>query len=81
MVQCALTEETTDGGYAMAIAQPRVAFRRHGVEEEGAVAGTPPGNDVEIKALLRANRLAHSKKAIVEDVIDFLRWRHDDLDG
>jgi hypothetical protein len=51
------------------------------VEEEGAVAGTPPGNDVEIKALLRANRLAHSKKAIVEDVIDFLRWRHDDLDG
>jgi hypothetical protein len=81
MVQRALAEETTDGSHAMAIAQPRVAVRRHGMEEECAVTGTPPWDNVEIKAFLRANGLAYSKKAIVKDVIDFLRWRHDDLDG
>ena len=80
-VQGALPEETAHGGYAMSIARPRVALRRHGVEEECAVAGAPPRDDVEIEALLRADGLAHREETIVEDVVHFLRWRHDDLDG
>ena len=27
------------------------------------------------------DRLADGKETIVEDVVNFLRWRHDDLDG
>ena len=80
MMQRALAEETTDGGDAMTIAQPRVAVRRHGVEEECAIAGAPPRDDVEIEALLRADGLANSEETIVKDVVDFLSWRHDDLE-
>ena len=43
--------------------------------------GSGRATTVEIKALLCADGLAHSKETIVQDVIDFLRWRHDDLDG
>jgi len=50
------------------------------VEEERAIARPPPRDDVEIKALARADRLTDREKAVVQDVVDFLYWCHGDLE-
>ena len=50
------------------------------VEEERAIPRPPPWDDIEIKALACADSLADGEKAVVQDVIDFLRWCHGDLE-
>jgi hypothetical protein len=51
------------------------------MEKERAVAAPPPLNGVEIECLFSADGLAHGQETVVEDVIDFLCWRHGVLDG
>ena len=80
MMQGALPEVTADRGHTVTIAQPGVAFGRHGVEEEGTVACPPPRDHVDIDTLLIPDGLANCKETVIEDVVDFLRWRHSDLD-
>ena len=80
VVERTLAEKAADGGHAVAVADPGIAVDRHGVEEERAIPRPPPWDDIEIKALACADSLADGEKAIVQDVIDFLRWCHGDLE-